>query len=208
MMSHTVNSIEELEALYPGPPAEASIRKETPRINEEYRQLIEVAPFFAIASIGGDGDGGMDCSPRGDGPGSIRILDENTVAFADRRGNNRLDTLRNIVADPRVALLFLIPGWHECLRINGRATISTDPDLLAGFEVKGRLPVTAVVVQIDTMYFQCARAIKRAGLWEETAKVDPKTLPTAGRLVQSVMDEFDGATYDAGLQERQAKTMY
>ena len=206
-MSHTVNSIEELEALYPGPPAEASIRKETQRINEEYRQLIEAAPFFAIASIGGT-KGGMDCSPRGDGPGSIRILDENTVAFADRRGNNRLDTLRNIVADPRVALLFLIPGWHECLRINGRATISTDPDLLAGFEVKGRLPVTAVVVQIDTMYFQCARAIKRAGLWEDAARVDPKTLPTAGRLVQSVMDEFDGATYDAGLQERQAKTMY
>ena len=206
-MSYTVNSIEELEALYPGPPAEASIRKETQRINEEYRQLIETAPFFAIASIGG-GDGGMDCSPRGDGPGSIRILDENTIAFADRRGNNRLDTLRNIVADPRVALLFLIPGWHECLRINGRATIFTDPDLLAGFEVKGRLPITAVVVQIDTMYFQCARAIKRAGLWEEAAKIDPKTLPTAGRLVQSVMDDFDGATYDAGLQERQAKTMY
>ena len=206
-MSHTVNSIEELEVLYPGAPAEASIRKETQRINEEYRQLIETAPFFAIASNGG-GDGGMDCSPRGDGPGSIRILDENTIAFADRRGNNRLDTLRNIVADPRVALLFLIPGWHECLRINGRATIFTAPDLLAGFEVKGRLPITAVVVQIDTMYFQCARAIKRAGLWEEAAKIDPKTLPTAGRLVQSVMDDFDGATYDAGLQERQAKTMY
>ena len=202
-----IETIADLEQLYPNKPAEASIRKETPVINDEYRKLIEACPFLAIASIGGT-NGGMDCSPRGDGPGSIRILDENTVVFADRRGNNRLDTLRNIVADPRVALLFLIPGWHECLRINGRATISTDPDLLAGFEVKGKLPVTAVVVQIDTMYFQCARAIKRAGLWEETAKVDPKTLPTAGRLVQSAMDEFDGATYDAGLQERQAKTMY
>lgn len=207
-MSHTVTTIEQLEALYPGPPAEASIRKETRRINDEYRQLIEAAPFFAIASIGGGAEAGMDCSPRGDGPGSVQILDENTVAFADRRGNNRLDTLRNIVADPRVALLFLIPGWHECLRINGRATITTDPDLLAAFEVNGKLPVTAITVAIDTMYFQCARAIKRAGLWDEVAQVDPKTLPTAGRLVKSVMQEFDAATYDAGLQERQAKTMY
>ena len=114
----------------------------------------------------------------------------------------------SIVADPRVALLFLIPGWNECLRINGRATITTEPDLLARFEVNGKLPVTAVTVAIDTMYFQCARAIKRAGLWDATAQVDPKTLPTAGRLVKSVMEEFDATTYDAALQERQAKTLY
>jgi hypothetical protein len=204
-MSHQVTTIEQLEALYPGPVAEATWRKETNRINDEYRQLIEAAPFFAIASIA---DGGMDCSPRGDGPGSIKIVDETTVAFADRRGNNRLDTLRNIVADPRVALLFLIPGWNECLRINGMAQITTQPQLLAEFEVNGKQPVTAVVVKIEAMYFQCARAIKRAGLWEAAAKVDPKTLPTAGRLVKSVMEEFDAETYDGALQERQAKTMY
>ena len=216
-MSHTVTTLQQLEALYAGPVAEVTMRKETNRINGEYRQLIEAAPFFAIASIGGGGGesgggdklgGGMDCSPRGDGPGSVHILNDHTIAFADRRGNNRLDTLRNIVADPRVALLFLIPGWNECLRINGRAEITTDPDLLASFEVNGKLPVTAVVVQIEAMYFQCARAIKRAGLWDEAAKVDPKTLPTAGRLVKSVMEEFDATTYDAALAERQAKTMY
>ena len=150
----------------------------------------------------------MDCSPRGDGPGCVKIIDETTVAFPDRRGNNRLDTLRNIIVDPRVALLFLIPGWNECLRINGRATISTDPALLDEFIFKGKRPVTAVIIKIDAMYFQCARAIKRAGLWSEEAKVDPKTLPTAGRLVKSVMQEFDAETYDGALQERQAKTLY
>ena len=161
--------------------------------------------FFAIASIGPDG---MDCSPRGDGPGFVRILDESTVAFPDRRGNNRLDTLRNIVVDPRVALLFLIPGLNETLRINGTAHLSTDSDLLNSFVVKGRRPVTAVIVKIDTMYFQCARALKRAGLWDVSAQVDPKTLPSAGQLVQSVMQEFDSADYDAKLQDRQAKTLY
>ncbi|MEP1206789.1 MAG: MSMEG_1061 family FMN-dependent PPOX-type flavoprotein [Rhizobiaceae bacterium] len=204
-MPHQVTTIEQLEALYPGPVAEATWRKETNLINDEYRRLIEAAPFFAVASIA---DEGMDCSPRGDGPGSMKILDDSTIAFADRRGNNRLDTLRNIVADPRVALLFLIPGWNECLRINGRALITTEPQLLAGFEVQGKRPVTVIVVEIDAMYFQCARAIKRAGLWDEAAKVAPKTLPSAGRLVKSVLEDFDAETYDGALQERQAKTMY
>ncbi len=202
-----VTTIAELEALYPGIAkiAPATFHKETPVINDEYRQLIETAPFFAIASIG---PGGMDCSPRGDESGFLRILDERTIAFPDRRGNNRLDTLRNIVADPRVALLFLIPGWNECLRINGTAQITADADLLASFEHQGKQPATVVVVTIQTMYFQCARAIKRAGLWDEASKVDPATLPTAGKLVKSVLPDFDAQTYDGALQERQAKTLY
>ncbi|MGI9364183.1 MAG: pyridoxamine 5'-phosphate oxidase family protein [Rhizobiaceae bacterium] len=204
-MTNKVETIEQLEALYSGGLAEATLRKETPCINAEYRQLIEAAPFFAIASIGPEG---MDCSPRGDGPGFVKILDECTVAFPDRRGNNRLDTLRNIVVDPRVALLFLIPGWNETLRINGTAHLTTDGDLLERFEVKGRRPVTAVIVKIDTMYFQCARALKRAALWDVSAQVDPKNLPSAGRLVQSVMQEFDAEDYDAKLHERQARTLY
>ncbi len=204
-MSNRIETIGQLEALYPGPLSAATTRKETPRINDEYRQLIETAPFFAIASIG---PGGMDCSPRGDGAGFVKILDDCTVTFPDRRGNNRLDTLRNIVSDPRVALLFLIPGWNETLRINGTAHVSTDPDLLDAFIHQGKRPVTAVVVRIDTMYFQCARALKRAGLWEESAKVDPRTLPTAGRLVKSVMQEFDAVEYDTALPARQTDTLY
>ncbi len=206
-MSDRVTSIADLEALYPGIAniAPATMLKETAVINDEYRQLIEAAPFFAIASIGPDG---MDCSPRGDGPGCVHILDQSTIAFADRRGNNRLDTLRNIVADDRVALLFLIPGWNECLRINGTAQIRTDPDLLASFQHRGVHPASVVVITLQTMYFQCARAIKRAGLWDEASRVGAKTLPTAGRLVQSVMPEFDAQTYDGALQERQQKTLY
>ena len=122
--------------------------------------------------------------------------------------NNRLDTLRNIVGDPRVALLFLIPGWNETLRINGRAHLTTDPGLLEAFVEKGKLPVSAVVVRIDTMYFQCARALKRAAFWDDASQVDPANLPTAGKLVKSVMQSFDATGYDAALQERQAKTLY
>ena len=202
-----VGTVAQLEALYPGtstvPPV--TWAKETAIINDAYRRLIEAAPFFAVASIGPEG---MDCSPRGDGPGCVQILDDQTVAFADRRGNNRLDTLRNIVLDPRVALLFLIPGWNECLRINGHATVTADADLLDGFAVNGQRPVTAVMVKIDTMYFQCARAIKRAGLWDAESRIDPAALPTAGELVQSVVQDFDAKAYDADLQDRQSKTLY
>ena len=203
-MSSRITTIAELEALYAAPVVN-SLKKGTPVINAEYRALIEAAPFFAIASIGEDG---MDCSPRGDGPGCIHILDERTVAFADRRGNNRLDTLRNIVVDPRVALLFLIPGLNEALRINGRAHLTTEPDLLESFAINGKLPATAIVVEIDTMYFQCARALKRSNLWGADAQVDPKSLPSAGQMVKSVLQDFDADEYDGALQERQARTLF
>jgi len=199
-----ISSLDELLTHY-GDTLPMTWAKETPVINDAYRKLIETAPFFALASIGPDG---MDCSPRGDGPGSVHILDESTVAFADRRGNNRLDTLRNIVADPRVALLFLIPGWNECLRINGKAMVTADDALRGQFTFKEKVPATVVVVKIETMYFQCARAIKRAGLWDPGSQVNPANLPKAGELVKSVVDTFDAAAYDAGLQERQAKTLY
>ena len=207
MSENQIGTVAELEALYPGiaKMSPATTEKETPVINEEYRKLIEAAPFFAIASIGKEG---MDCSPRGDGPGFVQILDEKTISFADRRGNNRLDTLRNIVNDPRVALLFLIPGLDETIRLNGRAHISADPDLLERFVFKGKRPATAVIVEIDTLYFQCARALKRSRLWSEEAKVDPKSLPSAGQLVKSVMHRFDAEDYDAKLQKRQRDTLY
>ncbi|MEE9314851.1 MAG: pyridoxamine 5'-phosphate oxidase family protein [Rhizobiaceae bacterium] len=203
-MTDRITTTAELEALY-GKAAGASLAKETPVINAEYRTLIEAAPFMTIATLGA---GGMDCSPRGDGVGFVKILDERTIAIADRRGNNRLDTLRNIVEEPRVGLLFLIPGWNECLRINGKAHITTEPELLESFTVNGKPPVTAIVINIDTIYFQCARAIKRAKLWDMESQVEASELPKAGQLVQSVMAEFEGEMYDAALQERQAKTLY
>ena len=203
-MSDRIATTDELEQLY-GQPAERSLIKETPTITAEYRRLIEAAPFLAIASVGPEG---MDCSPRGDGPGFVAVLDERTLAIPDRRGNNRIDTLRNIVRDDRVALLFLIPGLNETLRVNGRAHISVDPDLLSRFAVQEREPKSVIVVAIETMYFQCARALKRAGLWDPSVQVDPATLPSAGQLVKSVAASFDADTYDAELQDRQARTLY
>ncbi|MEM9603690.1 MAG: pyridoxamine 5'-phosphate oxidase family protein [Pseudomonadota bacterium] len=203
-MSYTVESLDELAALY-GEPLATSVNKESPVINAAYQQLLEAAPFVAVAS---SGPGGLDCSPRGDGPGFVQIADERTLLLPDRRGNNRLDTLRNLVEDPRVALLFLIPGVHLSLRVNGRAALSTDPALLARFEVNGKTPTTVMVVSVDTLYFQCARALKRAQLWSLSSQRDPAELPSAGTLAQSVMSDFDGAGYDASLEARQARTLY
>lgn len=203
-MFEAITTIEDLRSHY-GEVLPTTWRKEISKINEPYRALIERAPFVAFATIGAEG---MDCSPRGDGPGFVEILDDQTLAMPDRRGNNRLDTLRNIVEDPRVALLFLIPGWNECLRINGRAIVTADEDLRAQFEMKGVLPATVVVITIETMYFQCARALKRAALWSTDSQVKKGDLPSTGTLIQSAVEEFDGQSYDEGLEERQAKTLY
>jgi len=153
--------------------------KETDRITGPYRAFIEAAPFFALASGGPDG---FDCSPRGDAPGFVRVADEKTLLIPDRRGNNRIDTLRNIIHDPRVALLFLIPGCGETIRVNGRATISTDPALTQSFVIDGKAPRTVIVVTVDRIYYQCAKAIVRSKLWDASRHVERKSLPSASAL--------------------------
>src|SRR6266566_1613176 len=142
---HIVTSIEALERIY-GEPYGPSIAKETDSITTHYRAFIEAAPFFALATTGPDG---FDCSPRGDAPGFVRVHDEKTLLIPDRRGNNRIDTLRNILHDPRVALLFLIPGCGETIRVNGRAAISTDPALAQGFIVDGKTPRAVIIVAVE-----------------------------------------------------------
>src|SRR5512132_2805052 len=171
---HIVTTVEALERIY-GEPYGPSIAKETDRITAHYRAFIEAAPFFALATAGSDG---LDCSPRGDAPGFVRVHDEKTLMIPDRRGNNRVDSLRNIVRDPRVALLFLIPGSGSTLRVNGRARVSVHPDLLVSFEVDGKAPRTVIIITVDEIYFQCARAIVRSDLWNPDKRIDPKTLPT------------------------------
>src|SRR6266536_5549284 len=146
---HIVTSIEALERIY-GEPYGPSIAKETDSITTHYRAFIEAAPFFALATTGPDG---LDCSPRGDAPGFVRIHDEKTLLVPDRRGNNRIDTLRNILTDPRVALLFLIPGCGETIRVTGRAAISTDPALTQGFLVDGKAPRSVLIVAVDTVFY-------------------------------------------------------
>ncbi len=200
-----ITSVEQLEALY-GVPGEASTAKEIARIVPQYRTYIEVSPFVALATSGPEG---LDCSPRGDLAGFVRVHDERTLMMPDRRGNNRVDSLRNIVRDPRVALLFLIPGSGTTLRVNGRAHLDTDPDLLASFAMEGKPPRSVTVVAVDSVYFQCARAIVRAGLWDPARHVDPKPLPTPGRILADLSDDrVGGDAYDREWPERAAKTMW
>ena len=165
--THRITSIAELEALY-GKPAGAAVTKEIDHLNGPYRTFIEKAPFVAIASAG---EGGLDCTPRGDPAGFVRIVDERTLLIPDRRGNNRIDTLRNIVETGRVGLLFLIPGVGETLRVNGRAHITTDPALCATFEMQRQIPKSLIVVEIDRVYFQCTKALVRSKLWDPASQV-------------------------------------
>lgn len=205
MPDHIVTSIEALEALY-GPVNPNSLAKETVRLTPEYRRWIEHAPFLAIAT---SGPGGLDCSPRGDAAGQlIRVVDEATLMFPDRRGNNRIDTLRNIVADPRVALLFLVPGINETLRVNGRAEITTEPALRTGFAVDGKAPASVVRVFVDAVYFQCARALVRSRLWQADAQVPRQAVPSAGEMTRAAKPGFDAESYDAELDDRQRRTLY
>lgn len=200
-----IATIEALEAIY-GAPNEASTVKEVDWITPQYRALIEASPFVALATAGPEG---LDCSPRGDDAQVVRIEDERTVLMPDRRGNNRCDSLRNIVRDPRAALLFLIPGSGNTLRINGRAEISVAPDLLASFAVKGQAPRSVVVITVETVYFQCARAIVRSGLWDPGKHCDPAALPTAGQILAELSEaRVGGAAYDAEWPERAAKTLW
>src|SRR5437667_6719545 len=168
---HIVTSVEQLERIY-GEPYGPSLAKEADRITTHYRAFIEAAPFFALASGGPDG---LDCSPRGDAPGFVRVHDEKTLLIPDRRGNNRIDTLRNILHDPRVALLFLIPGCGETIRVNGRAAISTNPALAPGFIVDGKTPRAVIIVAVDRVYFQCAKAIVRSKLWDASRHIERKS---------------------------------
>src|SRR5215813_6247645 len=184
---HLVTSLEALEAIY-GAPSGGAVVKEIDHVNPHYRAFIEAAPFCAMATCG---TGGLDCTPRGDPPGFVRVIDEKTLLIPDRRGNNRIDSLRNLVADPRVALLFLIPGCGETLRVNGRAVISTDPTLTQSFVVEGKAPRSVIIVTVESAYYQCPKAIVRSKLWDTATWLDRKTLPTAGKILATITN---GAT--------------
>lgn len=202
---HRIADLAALTALY-GTPGLTSLAKEADHVHPHYRAMIEAAPFAVLATVG---DGGLDASPRGDPPGFVAVEDARTLLMPDRRGNNRIDSLRNIVADPRVALLFLIPGVGETLRVNGRATLTVDPALLERFAVAGRRPVCVVRIAVEKVFFQCARAIKRSALWDPARHVDRASLPSPGSILAEFSGgEVDGVQYDGELQARQAATLY
>jgi PPOX class probable FMN-dependent enzyme len=201
-----VTSVEQLEALYTPAPVAASTVKVAHRMTPHYRRLIEASPFAALATVGPEG---IDCSPRGDQPGFVRVHDDQTLMMPDRRGNNRIDSLRNIVRDPRVAFLFLLPGSGTTFRANGRAHLSIEPDLLASFEVEGKAPRSVIVMAIDELYFQCARAIVRSELWNPERHIDAATLPTPGQILADMtQNQVGGEAYDQAWPERAKQTMW
>jgi PPOX class probable FMN-dependent enzyme len=204
-MSDRITTIDELEKLY-GQPGAASTVKEASRITPHYRAYIEASPFVSLATAGPEG---LDCSPRGDRAGFVRIHDDRMLMLPDRRGNNRIDSLRNIVRDPRVALLFLIPGVGNTLRVNGRAHLSVAPALLESFAVEEKAPRSVMVMEVETIYFQCARALIRSELWNPARHVDPKSLPSAGQILAALsQNTVGGETYDNEWAGRAAKTMW
>ncbi len=202
----SIDSIERLEAIYRDAPTPASTVKEIDHISPEYAALIAASPFVALATAGPEG---LDCSPRGDVGRVVQVLDPKTLLLPDRRGNNRIDSLRNIIRDARVALLFLIPGSGTTFRVNGRARITADPEVLASLAIQGQPPRTAILISVETAYFQCARAVIRAGLWDPARYVDPSQLPTAGAILASVSaGEVGGRPYDEEWPERAAKSLW
>ena len=199
-----IETVDALRAIY-NDPSEASLIKVTQALTPDYRRMIEASPFVALATVGPEG---LDCSPRGDLGGVVRIQDDTTLLLPDWRGNNRVDSLINIVRDPRVALMFLVPGSTTTMRVNGRAVVSIDPALLESFEMDGKHPRSVTVVSIVEVYFQCARALIRSELWNPEKFVDPASLPTPGTLLKAAKADFDRDTYDREWPERAAKTMW
>jgi uncharacterized protein len=202
---HRIDDISKLEALY-GAPMQPAIVKEIDYIHPVYRQIIEASPFVVLSTCGHDG---LDASPRGDRAGFVVVEDEKTLLIPDRPGNNRFDSLRNILEDPRIALFFLVPGIGETLRVNGRGAISVDPELLARFVVNGKPPRSVIIVSLETIFFQCSKAVVRADLWNSEKRLDRKALPSTGTILAEVSKgRVDAETYDKALPERVRTMLY
>jgi PPOX class probable FMN-dependent enzyme len=200
-----ITTMDQLSALYDAP-SEVSTAKEIDHVSEHYRAFIEAAPFFTLATCGPDG---LDCSPRGDAPGFVRVADPQTLLVPDRRGNNRIDSLRNIVRDPRVALLFLIPGIGETIRVVGRAALSIDPDLRASFAVNGKTACCVIVVTVEQVFYQCTKAIIRSKLWDPARHADRKSLPTTGTILAAhTGGRLGGDAHDRGQLARTLAKLY
>jgi uncharacterized protein len=202
---HLIRDEESLNALY-GEISAGAIAKEIDYIHPHYRAMIEASPFLVLATCGPEG---LDTSPRGDPAGFVHVVDEYTLLIPDRRGNNRADSLRNIIRDPRVALLFLIPGVGETLRVNGTAVISADPALIERFPFRGTLPRTVIVVTAERVYFQCPKALVRSELWNPAKLIDRKSLPSTGTIMADITNgKVGGPEYDRAYPERLRATIY
>jgi len=200
-----LTSIADLEALF-DPVGEASLRKEVASIHPTYRAWIEASPFVVLATAGPTG---LDVSPRGDPAPVVMVKDERTLLLPERRGNNRIDSLRNIVSNPKVSMIFFVPGVRETVRVNGSARICIEQDILSLFSMQGALPKCVVEVSVEAVYFQCARALLRSSLWSREQLANKADVPTAGQMLAAVTDgAVGGKAYDDALPQRQAKTLY
>lgn len=199
-----VTSLAALEAIY-GAPNPTSLIKVADRITPEYQAWIDASPFCALATAGPEG---LDVSPRGDRGAVATVVEPGLLALPDRRGNNRVDSLRNLIRDPRCALMFLVRDEDILIRVNGKGRVSVAPDLLARFTVEGQAPRSVILVAVEEVYFQCARAVMRSGLWKPA---EPRTepLPTAGEMLAAMSKGAEGgAEYDAVWRERAAETLW
>lgn len=204
MPDHFITDLAALEALF-GPVAPPSIAKEADSLHPLYARWIEGARFALLATSGPQG---VDISPRGDAGSLVRILDEHTLLLPERRGNNRIDSLRNLVSDPRMGLIFMIPGVGETLRVRGRAAISIDPALLDAFAVEGKRPQCVLRIAVEKVFFQCARSILRSRLWRPE-EYDTSGVPTPGTMLTALTQGgLDGHAYDSGLTQRQLASLY
>lgn len=204
-----IESLQMLEEAYSGSVSERSLWKEIDHINDLYRQFIEAAPFLILST---HGDRGVDCSPRGDPPGFVRVVSPKCIQIPDRRGNNRIDSMRNIVANAEVGLIFLIPNVGETLRVSGRAEILVDTELCASFAINGKPASSVLSVSVERAFYQCQKALARSRLWDPQTRVERGQLPSAGQLAQFFSAEqgreFDGEAYDAAYADHLKQTIY
>ena len=209
MEYETVDSLDQLNELYEAP-MELALRKEKTELDKFSIQFLELSAFSVISTSSTDGS--MDCSPRGDYPGFIQVLGRQTVAIPDRPGNNRLDSLRNIVENPAIGILALVPGFSECMRINGAAKIVTNEDVLALFEYKGKLPKSVIVVEIQEIYFHCAKAIIRSRLWKAESQINRSVMPSLGKILMTQIDSSKSTEgielVEKAIADREKNTLY
>ena len=199
----TITSMDELRTVI-GQPTELVQAKLAGRLNPLTRQFVERSPFVCVAT--GRPDGGMDVSPRGDPPGFVQVLDEHTLLLPERPGNRLADTLQNLLSDPRIALLFLVPGVHDTFRVNGSAVITDDPDLLAPCVVEGKVPKLGILITVREAYTQCAKALLRSDLWNPSNHIERSELPRQGDILRAIsLADLDADEYERERDARYAR---
>ena len=202
-----IETKEELREFY-GPANDRSVKKQMAKLDEHAKNFIALSPFMVISSATAEG---ADASPKGDPPGFVKVIDDNTLIIPDRPGNNRVDTMSNIMENNHVGLLFLVPGMCETLRVNGRARITTDPEILEPHSVKDKLPRSAMIIDVDDVYLHCAKALIRADLWNAEKHIERKSFPSMGQMLADQIDEDgynDGEEMNKGIQERYKTDLY